>query len=319
MHFGFLAGFLTASLLLSAPSAAEEVRPSHVLREVLRVHATVESIRLRLGISGALKPAFDVSGATPYEVYFQALALLQKSNWLAREFDGEITPPPALTAPVHKIRPEHVLAVIEATYANLRPFQARIGIPPSPYPEGVSINTTPTDVYRAILDAGQMLNLLLRIRIQPPDVYREVTLASDYVGALLRMLDVNADTLHKTATQPEHIPYDVFRNLTTSYATIKALAETSGTHTLELSLKPRRLDRLYPGDNYDLASLVLAEVAFLYALADGDRQIPPLPHDPGDISDADVYDQVNGLNHRLSLLLDYARRRPDWLSSTENR
>ena len=123
--------------LLSGAStkAADNPGFAAVLGEVQMVHASIESIRLRLGVSGALKPAFDIENASTYEVYFQALALFQKSNWLAREFGSSLNSPPPLTVPLDTIEPRHVLAVIEATHANLQPFQARLNLPEPPAPE----------------------------------------------------------------------------------------------------------------------------------------------------------------------------------------
>ena len=109
-----------------------------------------------------------------------------------------------------------------------------------------------------------------------------------------------------------HTPVDVFERLTSSYATVAELARVSGQQALVLKADSRGRTDLYPGDNYDLAALVLSEVAYLYALSI-DELPPPLPPDPREISVTDVYEQVKLLDHHLMLLLNHARQHPQWI------
>lgn len=318
MRIAAFAACLFIALCLPPTAVAGEIRSADVLGEVRWLHAGIEAIRLRLGVSGARKSAFDVSAASSYEVYYQALALFHKSNWLAREFDRSPIPPPPLGTSPDAITPAEVLVVIQATHNNLRPFLERLHIAPIAAPAAGAADTTPTDVYRAILETSQALNLLLRLRIQPRDVYRQVTLTTAYVSRMLNKLGLKSPLPYPDAPYTDHTPRDVFRRLASTYTAIRQLAEASGQTVLELTPRSRSRTPLYPGDTYDLAALLLSELAYLYARF-SDDPVPPLPPDPGAFTTpSDVYRQVKRLDHHLLVLLDHARQHPGWIQQLQH-
>lgn len=202
----------------------------------------------------------SVSNASPREVYFQADSLFVKANRLAYEVRGHLGTKPKL---VNKnIAPAHVWQLVDAALKQILIAKKRLGIKQQVQELMQPSDRTPTDVFNALLQANQQLNILLQQPFSPSDAYQQVTLAINYTEQLLKRYKVseripNAPPLvmNKTAT-------DVFKKLIQCIEVIERIAKRNQVNMLSANVNQITLHQISPSNVYDLASIIVSEVQF---------------------------------------------------------
>jgi len=107
-------------------------------------------------------------------------------------------------------------------------------------------------------------------------------------------------------------PRDVYRRIIDCYFIIRNIAERLGLDILEFDTDRSRSDDPTPSDVYDIASLLVSELAYIYAQLDGSR--PPRDvYYPGRKFPSDVYQRAGILEKQLLELRDLLDNRPDGL------
>lgn len=249
----------SASGLAQQASSGEVVEPPDVLVRVQTVAGELELIRFVMGRPENQQPDMGVEGAAPREVYFQALTMFRKAERLCFELTREHTEPPE--PPDGKPGPADVLAVVDATFDCLSRVKTNLGISERSDPPARDADGTPTDVFRATVQANRQLNLLLEQRSAPSDVFQQVTRGVGYASRLLKSFP-DATTL---PDEPEFEvgkrPSDVYSRLLECFDRIHRIAKTSGVEILELKATDDQIARAEPSDVYDIASRLVSELA----------------------------------------------------------
>lgn len=287
----------------SAPQSASgnEVRPPEVFARVQHLQHQLELIRQHLQApkpSGP--PVLQVVEAAPREVYFQALTLLRKADRMAfeqvRRRYGTFE-----HAPSGELTPSDVLQVVEAICARLQEIIEHLGIDPdSTSPPLIDGSKKPTEVFHAIVDANRQLNLMLKEQFSAGDVYQQVTLAVGY-GARLLSLYPQADRIPPPPELPANLEAgDVFRQLVECFSLVRRTAVHWELDTLELSdrLNPVQAE---PSDVYDLASVLVSELAYLYS-RHPQLKPPRAVHDLGEKTPSELYQRSGVLLEQLKQL-----------------
>lgn len=220
------------------PSVAQNdseqpLQPADVYARVDVLRQELELIRLEMGRPRDGFVQFRVANVAPREVFFQALTLFGKSNQLSYEMNrlDEAAP----ETPAGEILPKHVYGVVEAALRQLRRVKEKLGIVETATPPAVDPSKTPTDVFTSIVAASRQLNRLLEQQYTPSDVYEQVTLA---VGYTSRQVDC--------------------------FKLVATIARQSDLRIARLSpVDERDLTGIPPSDVYDLATLVVSELAYL--------------------------------------------------------
>jgi hypothetical protein len=240
-----------------------DLQPPDCLVLTGRIAAQVELIREEMGRPTDTRPAPAIAGAAPRECWFAALALAARVDRLL-EPTGR-----ALAAPAHppappRIRPGHVHAVLEGAHAALERFGADLGVTTRPNAPARDDARTPSDVLAQIIKIDRQLDLLLDRPLSPSDVFGRVELAVGYAGRLLAAFAGAPQRPESPRFERARRPGDCYRRLAICFQKAKALAERGGQTTLEA---PPELEHgaVIPADCYDLATLVVAELAFLHA------------------------------------------------------
>lgn len=291
-----------------------DTTPPVVYARVQLVRDELELIRFVMGRRQDTRPELQVSGASPREVYFQALTLFRKSEQLCFEHVRQHTRPPK--RPVGAIQPSDVLTVVEAAHQQILRVKQKLGIEASPAPTPPDPRRTPTDVFQAIVQANRQLNLLLDHRVTPGDVFEQVTVAIAWTSRLLEHFPEATALPDAPEFEPGKQPVDVYRRLLNCFTHIRRIAEFSGLRILQLEEDAAGLNELEPSDVYDIASLVVSELSWLHSRLP-DARPPRSVYFMGRRFPSHVFQRAGILERQLLELKDFASRHPDWLTRNE--
>ncbi len=285
------------------------IAPPDVYVQVMLVRAESDLIRREMGKPKQDRPEIAVTGAAPHEVYFQALTMFNKAERLCFEQTRErVTAPPRPQGP---IGPADVYAVVEATLHRLQCVKEKLAIPESSQVVPRDNSKTPTDVFRAVVQANRSLNLLLRKQFSPSDVFQEVTLAIGYSARLLEQFPDAQRIPPEPAWERRKQPADVYRRLVDCFGLIHNIATTSGFSVAELKPDKASIEHARPGDVFDIASLLVADLAYLHAQRKGSR--PPRDvFNPGNKLPSHVFQRIGILEAQLVQLEKFAQANPNW-------
>lgn len=287
------------------------ITPSDVYVEVRELENMVESIRFHMGVPAITPLKLDVENAQPHDVFFQALALHQKSSQLLfqvariRPLDPEV--------PQGVYRLVDVLMYVQAAYANVDAVKKELGIDDSsghPKVEAGIHKKEPTDVFLAILGLNRILNSLLDRPFSPNEVFMEVTRAIGYASLLLARYPEVQRIPTPDDVPPGRLPEDVFYRQLDLLARIKQLYKLRGLSSIEVSSARVEGNNITPGDVFQITSLVVARLDYLHKF--NQISAPPRnPYFPGNVYPTDVYRQSGILLKQLDTLIGQYHRGMD--------
>lgn len=292
---------LLAAICTIGAINAQEIAPPDVYQAVRQVAQDIELVREVMGRPKLEADAWVVEHAEPRHVYYQAQTLFRKVGRLNRQLTGEDSTMPPI--PTGEIEPQHVLQVIHAAQERVEAIRRELGINYRSELPTREADREPKDVFRETVQLGRQLNLMLDRPIQPQDVYSQLELAATYVAGALTT-DENAPVYGALPPfEPHKVPADVYRRVLECLGIAQDIGEQNGISVLQLNLRRelRRRD-IMPSDVYDLATTVLAEVAYLTLTLDAfDVDVPPIER-PKHIFPSHVYQLVGMLQEELARL-----------------
>ncbi|MFQ5673715.1 MAG: hypothetical protein ACE5G9_11515 [Nitrospinales bacterium] len=311
--------FPLASVLFVLPAygaspAGRDIAPPDVFAHVAVVHGEIELIRREMGKPKMRRPEIAVKHAAPREVFFQALTLYRKADQLCLELTGQQATVPAV--PSERIRPSHVYLVVNAALERLQIIKKVLGIAETSVKPERRDDKTPTDVFRSIVQANRQLNIMLVRKFSPSDVYGQITQAISYASLILsRFAEVPEQMRVPRASPFERykVPSDVYRRLIKCFEIIRDIAQRSGLAILSEGESEENFMDVAPGDVYNLASLIVSELAYLNRLL-GNNQ-PVRSYYPGLKFPSHVYQRVSILERQLDEILAQVKRHPRWLAN----
>ncbi len=307
---------LIVSLVCSlpiGPAAANEttIGPPQVFARVMKIQADLELIRNKMGKPQAGSPMLHISKAAPREVFFQALTLFQKANRLSCEQTRKRGKTPK--TPQGNIRPSNVLAVVNAAWDRLRRVQTSLGID-TPSPDiAPDASKTPTDVFNAIVQTNRQLNLVLDQEFTPSHVLQQVATAVEYTAQLIRQFPKATARPSPPEFQPKKRPADVFNRLIHCTGQVQQIMRASGLAMLTLKTHNAQNVKVTPSDVYDVATLLVAELAHLQRQLLNATEPPKVYRRQQRTFPAHVYQHAGVLEMQLHTLRALVDQRPAWL------
>lgn len=297
---------------VSGRDAASEqaILPADVLARVNLLRAELELVRRELGVKSVQRPDFPVVGAKPREVYFQALTLFRKSDRFCFEQVGIVDEPP-INPSADSIRPMHVLRLVNKAYIRVMYVKQQLGIPERVTESAQPTSVVPNDVFRSIVHANQTLNQLLSQRTSPADVYQEVTAGIHLAATLLAHFPGVQRIPEPEPLVRRKVPGDVFARLLTVFELLRAIALKSGLEMIEIDANNYGIDAT-PSDVFDIATLIVSELAYLHSELQGAREPTP-SHYAGRKTPSHVYQRVGVLEGQLRTLGVQVDASPNWL------
>ena len=291
--------------------SADVLARTELLREEL------ELIRFEMGKPKDSWTGGIATNAYPHEVYFQALTLFLKANRLSLELTGSTGVQPEIM-PALAIRPFHVWMMVNAAYDRILAVKQELGITQSTSEQPKEPSTTPTDSGRAVVQANRQINLLLERPFSPSDVFHQVTLAIHYAATLLEQFRGVTTIPDAHPFEPGKQPAEVFLRLVDCYERLEAVAKHSQVQALHLdrgaAIRAANRNDFHPSDVYDIATLLVSDLAFLHAQTKNLE--PPVPATyPGRKFPSHVYQQVGILYEQLVTLEERVKADPEWLKN----
>jgi hypothetical protein len=168
------------------------------------------------------------------------------------------------------------------------------------------------------VETNRQLNLLLERHFSPSDVSQQVLLASQYAKRLLARFPQPHVTSATPPLQRGKHPADVFLRLVECYAILEKIAQQSSIPVLHLDLPAAQSvgssRQLEPSDVYDLATLLVSDLAYFHAQLKSTDSPAPIPY-PGRTFPSLVHQQATILLHQLQALEELVVNNPKWTSS----
>jgi hypothetical protein len=292
----------------------ETIVPADVLARVQWFREELEAIRFEMGKPKDQRVTRLATDALPHEVYFQAVTLFIKADRLALELTGStgIRPEPVATTDV---RPYHNWVLVTAAYDRLMTIKAELGIHEKVPEHAHPPSTKPTEVGRAIVQANRQLNLMLQRRFSPSDVFQQVTWGIHYTKAILAQFPGDTPSAASPVFERGKQPGDVFLRLAECFTRVEEIARFSGMEILHLDRNAARKAvhdfNILPSDVYDLATLLVSDLTYLYGKLKNAAPIPSVPF-PGRKFPSHVYQQAGVLLVHLHALEEQVRANPTW-------
>lgn len=302
--------------LMARPAIAGDQRqtvgPPEVYAQVGVIRAELEAIRFVMGRPKNTQQEIAVRGAEPREVYFQALTLFRKSDRLCFEHTRERIAEPG--TPIHPLTSADVHEVVTAALGRIRKVKRTLRIEQSQVIEDPNVKREPTDVFRSIVQANRQLNLLLERQFTPSDVFQQVTRGVACTSRLLERFPAATSIPQTPQFEEGKRPADVYRRLVTCLNRVRRIAARSGEQTLEFEPDEKQIERAEPSDVYDVASLLVSELAYLHSQSGANR--PRKSYYPGRKYPSHVFQRAGILERQLVELESVVKQNPQWLEHT---
>ncbi|MEM1153807.1 MAG: hypothetical protein AAGI44_06675 [Pseudomonadota bacterium] len=259
-------------------SDAGSIVPADVLARVALLRNNVELIRLYMGRHVPETSLLRVTGAQPTEVYSQALNLESRANRLA--FEQVRVVRQAWPHVQGDSVPADVYAVVDSALASTLLVKDFLGITEPVIEERMPESTTPTDVFNAIVVAGNEINNLLQNQTSPSDVFQMVTTATHIAVALHRTIPAGSHLPQEPAFVANKMPEDVLLKLQNCYQLLSRLAQARGVKTLNLVIPGDTYPTATPNDVSDIGALLIEQLEdVLETFPDADQ--PRVAYYPG--------------------------------------
>jgi hypothetical protein len=309
--FGMTDAIQTPSPVSGHEVSIQSITPADVFARVQLVRKELDDIRFEMGRPKSRDVGLLVEEASPHEVFFQAKTLDQKVARLASELTEHTDPLGENDGP-GDIHPFHVWKVVDTSLRRILSLKQELGLTFTNNESLPDQNTTPTQVFFVIGLANKQLNLLLLHQFSPKDAAEQVSLGMGYTTNLLRNFSPGTTSASLPSLERGRLPWDNYSRLIDCYVVLGNIARAS--HIKMLKLATQNLDRpdIQPNDVYDLATLIISELAYLHAhLPDA---LPPEQTDlHGPILPSHVYQQAGGLLAQLLALKKQVEANPTWL------
>ncbi len=297
--------FLTSWGMCQTP---DNVRPHHVFAHVQWVQEELDLIRLEMGKPLDLRPDINVIRVSPHEVFFQAITLFNKANRLSLEKTKQWGTTPS--TPKGNIRPANVYHVVDQALQKILEVKQHFKIPETVDKPEVDPIHTPVDVFREIVQANRQLNILLDTKYGPHDVFQQVGQARNYLQVLMKNFSDTNRELRPPEFERRISPKQVYRSVYNNFQTVRAIYLNSGLAPIELEIDTTI--SVTPSDVYDLASLVVSQLDFLYRQSKASEAPKQFVY-PGSKLPAHVYQHTGWLQKDLEALNDQVLANPQWL------
>ena len=261
----------------------------------------LEQVRLYMGKPDLTQRRFQVDFAAPRHVFYQAQTLFRKLNRLGTEVSGiaRRSPPPAPADDT--ILPEDVLRVVLLAEEQLALVRESMGLAArSAMPER-DPRTEPKDVFEEIVQVNRQVNLMIDDPFRPADVHTQLSLASAYLGGVLAAM--GQDPFPQAEFVPNKQPVDVYDRLIDCLVLNQQVGAKLDVPVLQIDARRLKRDRSDLSDNYDIATMLVSDIAFWTETMDHDEDAFPPSESLKHIFPSHVFVKVNVIQQQFDGIL----------------
>ncbi len=309
--FGLTDAIETPSPVSGHAISIQAITPADVFARVELLGKELDDLRFEMGKPDILEIGLLVKAATPHEVFFQAKTLGDKVARLTKELTEGSEPLRTVDAP-DDIRAFHVWNVIDTALRHILFLKQQLGLPLTKSESLPDPGTTPTQVFFNIGLANSQLNHLLMHQFSPKDVAEQISLGIEYITHLLRKFPTAPAPAPLPPLERGRKPWDSYSRLMDCYMVLGDIARASNINMLSLATQNLNRPDIQPNEVYDLATLIISELAYLHT------RLPHTPSPqpvrlPAPILPSHVYQQAGGLLAQLQVLHKQVLAHPGWL------
>lgn len=287
-------GLAPVCALLALPLAGQETATAELAHLVARARADIEAFRFASGGRLAQSAPWAVGTASPRHAFHTGQTLFRKVSRLTHEVIGtEMTAPPAVPAGVVTV--DAAVDLVRSAHDMLLRLLDRVGVEPTPVPPpppGQGMARTLAEM----VAANRQLNAMLVHEYRPAEIRGLVEQAVRHLAAL-------TGEGYPDAPRPAGglNVTSVYRKLLDCYGLVHEAGAARDIATLGLDLRAeRRREGLESSDAYDLAQLLLADIAFM----SGGASAPAPPYRSSSyVHSAHVYRMASVLETQLGSLV----------------
>lgn len=298
---------VTTSVFVVLTNAAQAqefegtAQPADVLVGVTEFAQDLDAVRAYMGKPIGNSDRFRSEYAAPRHVYYQAQIMFRKANRLGMQLAGGArrAPPPAPEDLM--ILPEDVLRVVQLAQAELELIREAIGIEIDVPAPARNARAQPTDVFEEIVAVNRQLNQMVAIPYGPPDANEQMVLASTFLAQVLAA--AGREPRPDVEFVPNGTPIDVYNRLIECLVLNHEIGETLGIETLEIIARNVRRDRSSAADNYDIATMLMSDIAYWTDALDRNASYSPDPETLRHIFPAHVLRSATILRNQLEQML----------------
>ena len=271
-----------------------DITPGHCHARAQRLVAELELVREEMGRTKDARPLPELTNAAPREAYFGAIAAWHKATRLSDEVGIRVGRPAPSSPALKDIVPGHVHQLIDAVLLQVEDVVQMFGITAKVPEASVDASRTPGDVLAVLTHANRTLSSMLERPFTPSDVYRIIALATAYASRLTNK------HVELAPFERNRKPSDCYERLESVLASVgKLIAKRGGTALAAHGT----LGQVAPSDVYDLAQVVLGEVAFLHGLTSSAAAVQAFePHGEGHRLPAHCHQLICTLDAQLASL-----------------
>lgn len=298
------------------PVSVSGILPADVFSRTVLLKKELEGIRVEMG-----KPKDEWVGgiatnASPHEVYFQALNLFLKANRLSLELTGSVGIQPNIR-PASDIRPFHIWMMVNEAYKRILVIKQELRITATNAENLKESTTTITEAGAAIVAVNRQINMVLERPFTPGDVVHQVNLAIQYAAGLLKQFPGTSPIPEASPFERGKQPGEAFLRLVDCFERLESIAKHSEVSVLHFDRtamnKAVNYYDFHPSDVYDMATLLVSDLALFHAKIKNLDSPATVPYPEGHIFPSHVYQQAGILYAQLVELEERVKRDPNWL------
>ena len=297
-----LVGICSLYPVVASAENDSDKSPADVMVAVSRFASDLEALRLYMGRPAVTNKRFQVEFAAPRHDFFQAQTMVRKVNRLGSEVAGLMRQPPTAAPEHHAIVSSDVLEVVAQAQGQLDLIRAALGIETQDSARKRNRQIEAKDVFEELAQINRQLNLMIDDPFLSSDVHTQLSLANVYLAGVLMKQDKEYfPTVPFVANKQ---PLDVYELLIDCFALNQRVGERMEIPVLRINARRLKRDHSIRSDNYDLATILLSDVAFWSARLAHDEDVIPPAEPQKNVFPAHVYAKAESVREQLSSIVD---------------
>jgi len=297
-----LVGICSLCPVVSSAESDSDKLPADVMVAVSRFAGDLETVRLYMGRPAVTNKRFQVKFAAPRHDFFQAQTMVRKVNRLGSEVAGLMRQSPTAAPEHHTIVSSDVLEVVAQAQGQLDLIRASLGIETQASSRKRDRRIEAKDVFEELGQINRQLNLMIDDPFLSSDVFTQLSLVNVYLAGVLVRLD--KEYFPTTRFVANKQPVDVYELLIDCFALNQRIGERMEIPVLKINARRLKRDHSTRSDNYDLATILLSDVAFWSIRLAYDEDVIPTEETQKNVFPAHVYAKAESVREQLNRIVD---------------
>jgi len=314
------------SLLASSSARAEDelpaelARPAHAItvadiyRQSVAIRQIMDQLSFVMGKKRMLHPRLIVENAQPWDVWFQAVAIYNKTSLFAFQYTRQ-TYPEISSIDANQANLENIWNILHQTLIILYRLQPVLDVRKAITIDMPKSPLTLTDVSKLLIEFNQRINDMGWVQVSPAETYGELTKAIYLAAALLADSPEPQEIPDAPAFERGNTPNQVYRRLLDIMDIINRISERQRIPSIKIRVEDLTTDNIHPSDVNDMTYFIIARLqAFYYLKYQKNKEIEAYYH--GWKFPSHIFQRAGILQRQVQHLYNTVVMHPSWLQGT---